>query len=62
MLKIYIRAVESKEDGTAVELFDDVVLGYDDKDEMLHKDNVTQHVFDRIERAEKINEEFAKPI
>ncbi len=62
MIKIFITAIESRDDGTAVTLFEDYQLDYDDKDHLYNADDtLNEKVYDKIEEVEKINNETSRP-
>lgn len=64
MIKLYITAIESKEDGSAVTLFEDllVVKTRDqlefDSDSL---DSIESFVLDKIKEVEAINEQVTSP-
>lgn len=57
MIKLYITAIESKPDGTAVTLFEDFLLGYQDVDRLR---NAVDSLNDTL--ANKIEEAIKEPI
>jgi len=57
MLKLFITAMESNEDGTALTLFEDYKIGYADKHEMLLDEELTRKIMDKINSVELINEQ-----
>lgn len=62
-IKLYITAIDSRENGTAVTLFEDLQVTYDDKYDVygnLNKE-LSKLVFEKIEQVEKINEEVTTP-
>ena len=61
MLKLYITAIESREDGTAVRIFEDYKLVYGDKHEMLQDEEMTRKIMDKINDVEAINDEITRP-
>lgn len=61
MIKLYITAIESNEDGTAVTLFEDYQLRYDDKHVMLQDEDFTRKIMDKINAVELINEQASSP-
>lgn len=61
MLKLYITAIESREDGTAVRIFEDYKLVYVDKHEMLQDEEMTRKIMDKINEVEAINDEITRP-
>lgn len=62
MLKIYITAVDSKPNGSAVTLFEDLLRGYDDKDDILNAESLNDIVFNKLEEVEASNDAFANPL
>lgn len=61
MLKLYITAIDSREDGTAVTLFEDYQLQYEDKESLGGADEISARVYEKIETIEKINNETTRP-
>lgn len=62
MLKIYITAVDSKPNGSAVTLFEDVLRTYDDKDDILNGPSLNDIIFNKLEEVEASNDAFANPL
>ena len=64
MIKLYITAIESKEDGTAVTLFEGYELGFKDKDTLICIANtlsLNEKIHSKIEYVEKINNQQSTP-
>jgi hypothetical protein len=63
MIKLFVTARQCNEDGTAVTLFEDYGLGYDDKDDLLNNQekDMRQRVFEKLEEVEENNRVTAQP-
>ena len=61
MIKLYITAIETKDNGQAVTLFEDYKLGYEDKHTMLQDEEITRKIMDKINEAELINDKVTSP-
>lgn len=61
MIKIYITAIESRPDGTAVTLFEDYQLNYEDRFELSLEPTMEKLVFAKIEEFEAINKQVTSP-
>ena len=61
MIKLFITAIDSREDGTAVTLFEDYQIGYEDKHAMLQDENMTRKIMDKINNVEFINDQISSP-
>lgn len=61
MLKIYITAVESRPDGSAITIFEDYQVTREDIDELRSFDTLAFQIADKIEEVELINEQASSP-
>lgn len=64
MIKLFITAIESRDDGTAVTLFEDYKISYDDKYDVYAnpKKELSKLVYEKIEQVEEINESASEPL
>lgn len=60
-IKLFITAIDSREDGSAVTLFEDYQLRYGDKHEMLLDEEMTRKIMDKINNTELINDQALSP-
>lgn len=62
MIKLYITAIQSNKDGTAVTLFEDYLLGYENKDLLLNaEESINQKLFNKVEEVELQNQGATSP-
>lgn len=62
MIKLYITAIESKENGTAVTLFEDYLVGYTSTEEIeLDSQILMPRIARKIKEVEAINNQAAIP-
>lgn len=61
MIKLFISCIDSREDGTAVTIFEDFQLNYKDKESILEREDINDKIFNKIYEVEKINEEITRP-
>lgn len=61
MLKIYITAVESRPDGTAITIFEDYQVTRKDVEELRSFDTLAFQIADKIDAVELINEQASSP-
>jgi hypothetical protein len=63
-IKIYVSAMEVKEDGSGVLLFEDYLIRYGDKYEIYGDTtkDLSKLVFEKIEQVEEINEQASSPL
>lgn len=65
MIKLYITAIETKGNGSAVTLFEDFLVAYGDRESISidadYEFNLNNKVFKKIEEVEKINNQVASP-
>lgn len=60
MIKLYITAIESNIDGTAITLFEDYLLGYDSKEEIEHS-SIGVKIARKIDDVEEVNNQTTSP-
>lgn len=60
MIKLYITAIESNLDGTAITLFEDYCVGYGSKEEIEHS-SLAIKVARKIDDIEEINNQVTSP-
>lgn len=62
MIKLYITAIDSRDNGSAVTLFEDYQLNYENKDELFIKSHyLGDNIVKKIDEVELINEQITKP-
>jgi hypothetical protein len=61
MLKIYITAIDSRDNGTAVTLFEDYQVNYSSSDDIKLDETLGERLADKIEEVEKINNQVTSP-
>lgn len=64
MIKLYITAIETKDNGQAVTLFEDYLLTFGNKEDIDFKHemfNINNKVAEKIEEVEKINKQETSP-
>jgi hypothetical protein len=61
MIKLFITAIDSNEDGTALTLFEDYQIGYENKDILVLDNRLSIRIADKIEEVELINEQATSP-
>lgn len=61
MIKLFITAVESRPDGTAVTIFEDYLVTRKDVEELRDFDQLAFEIADKIEAVELINEQASSP-
>lgn len=61
MIKMYITAIESRDDGTAIKMFEDYEVRFEDKYGIMLAENLNEQLFNKIEEVESINEAQSKP-
>ena len=63
MIKLFITAIDSREDGTAVTLFEDFEqTGYENADEIEFSDFLQRNIAQKIRTVEAINEQDSSPL
>ena len=60
-IKLYITAIDSRENGTAVTLFEDHLVTYTEKEYVGEDTELGQEIFNKIEAVEKINNQTSSP-
>lgn len=60
-LKLYITAIDSREDGSAVTIFEDFQRNYKSIDELRAFDLLSFDIADKIEEVQKINDQVTSP-
>lgn len=63
MIKLFITAIDSREDGTAVTLFEDFEqTGYENADDIEFSDFLQRNIAQKIRTVEAINEQDSSPL
>lgn len=60
-IKLYITAIDSRDNGTAVTLFEDYQINFFSKEEISQASEIGYLIGNKIEEVEKINEETTRP-
>ncbi len=61
MLKAYITILDSKENGSAITIFEDALFNFVDAEQLRLNTKLTSQLADKIEEVEKINNETTRP-
>ncbi len=61
MIKLYITAREVKDNGSAVTLFEDYQLAYEDEHVMYEDMLLVNKIYDKIIEVEKVNNQTTTP-
>ena len=59
--EFHVTCLEKKENGTAVILFEDYKIGYQDKEALSEDDELNYRLLKKIETVEAINDELTSP-
>ena len=62
MLKLYITAIDSRPDGSAVTIFEDYLVKIQDVDELRLYERLSTQIAEKIEDIELINEQASSPL
>ncbi len=62
MIKLYITAIESNEDGTAVTLFEDYQVLYSSNEDIAMDDDLGDRLAQKIEEVEAVNNQTSSPL
>lgn len=61
MIKLFITAIDSRENGTAVTLFEDYQVLYSSLEDLRLDETFSERVADKLEEVEKINNQTTSP-
>lgn len=62
MIKLYITAIESNPNGTAVTLFEDFKVEYETQFDLDCDDNLNEKISEQLKKVEQVKAEQSKPI
>lgn len=61
MIKLYITAIDSRDNGTAVTLFEDHQILYSSPEDLVLDENIGERLVEKIAEIEKINNQVTTP-